>query len=110
MITTKAIQNRCSTEHLDLAGLFAEEQADTKHKTGCFRGTGVEWYTRRDGTGERVCKVEYMTRRTAPKKKLILGGKLVEIGSDRILKSELFPFTLEGLRAAVAFRMSHNEW
>ena len=32
-------------DHLDLAGLFAEAQADTRHKTGYFMGTGVEWYT-----------------------------------------------------------------
>ena len=97
-------------ENLDFDGLIAEEAANTKRKTGSFTGTGVKWYTRRDGSGERVCKVEYLTPRTAPKKKLIWGGKPVEIGDDMVLKTELFPFTPEGLRAAVAFRMAHNEW
>lgn len=89
-----------NTDHLDLAGLFAEAQADTRHKTGYFTGTGVEWYTRRDGSGERVIKVEHRV-------KMAKKGKY---GSTHRLANELFPFTPEGLRAAVTFRMSHNEW
>ena len=111
MTATESIKPQYDiAEHLDFDGLIAEAAADTKRKTGSFTGTGVEWYTRRDGSGERVCKVEYLTPRVAPKKKCIWGGKPVEIGSDMVLKAELFPFTPEGLRAAVEFRKGHNEW
>lgn len=100
MTAIETLKSHYSADHLDLAGLFAEAHADTRHKTGCFMGTGVEWYTRRDGSGERVIKVEHRV-------KMAKKGKY---GNTHRLAKELFPFTPEGLRAAVAFRMSHNEW
>lgn len=95
-------------KRIDLEKLFAEEQADHGHKTGCFRGTGVDWYTRRGGSGVRVIRVQWYAPRRTPKKPVMLyDGKVVEVGSDTVQKNELFPFTLEGLKAAVSFRQSH---
>lgn len=97
------------SDDVDLEKLFEQEAADTKHKTGFFCGTGCEWYTKRDGSGQRVIKVRHIVKRTAPKKMVMLyGGKVVEVGNDTVLKNELFPFTVEGLKAAFEFRKTHN--
>ena len=96
-------------ENVNLAELFAKAKADTDHKTGFFAGTGVDWYTRRNGSNKRVIRVEYLKPRTAKKQLITLyDGRVIEYGRDMIRKNQLYPFTLEGLRAAVMFAKEHN--
>ena len=96
---------------IDLKALFEQEQADTKHKTGYFCGTGCEWYTKRDGSGQRVIKVAYYAPRVTEKKLVTLwDGTVAKVGHDTVRKNELFPFTLQGLKAAVEFAAKHNEF
>lgn len=100
-----------NTENVDLKALFEREEADTKHKTGYFCGTGCEWYTRRDGSGQRVIKVAYYAPRVAEKKLVMLwDGTVAKVGHDTVRKNELFPFTLDGLKAAVEFARKHNRF
>lgn len=100
-----------NTENVDLKALFEREEADTKHKTGYFCGTGCEWYTRRDGSGQRVIKVAYYAPRVAEKKVVMLwDGTVAKAGHDTVRKNELFPFTLDGLKAAVEFARKHNRF
>lgn len=76
--------------------LFAQAEADTKYKKGWFGETGVEWYTRRDGSGRRVIKVRYMVEMAKP-------GKY----SSRRTATETFPYSPDGLRLAIEFAASH---
>ena len=102
---------KMNTSGIDLAELFEREAADTKHKTGYFTGTGVDWYTRRDGSNARVIRVQYHEPRTTKKRLVELyDGRVIEYGRDMVRKNQLFPFTLEGLRAAVEFHKEHDKW
>lgn len=74
--------------------------AGDAHKTGYFGDAGstkVDWYTKRDGSGERVIRVYWMERRTKKQ------HRAVRAYSDYIQKQKLFPFSEDGLAEACRF-------
>lgn len=74
--------------------------ASDAHKTGYFGNAGsakVDWYTKRDGSGERVIRVYWMEKRTKKPRRAVRGY------SDYVQKQELFPFTEDGLTEACKF-------
>lgn len=81
-----------NTSGIYFAELFEREAEDTKHKTGYFGDTGCSWYTKRDGSRQRVIRVRHKP-----------------LGATR-LKNELFPFTVEGLKAAAEFASTVDFW
>ena len=92
---------------MNINELFQEAEAD-KHKTGWFRDTYVEWYTKRDGSGQRVIKVAYCAPRVTGKKLVTLwDGTVAKVGHDMVRKNELFPYSPEGLKAAILFSETH---
>ena len=95
---------------------FAEFDARIgKRKTG-FYGQGVDMYTRRDGSNERVFRVQwhernakYPTHRHWKKAMAAARGGWIPrggLGSEWVEKNRTFPYTEDGLAEALAFSES----
>lgn len=85
------------------------------HKTGYY-GSGVDMYTKRNGNRERVFRVQWFERNVkypthADWKKAVSLAKQGwfprgGLGSEWVEKSQTFPYTPEGLEAALEFNMA----
>ena len=88
-----------------------------KRKTGYY-GNGVDMYTRRDGSDERVFRVQWYERnkkyptheayKQARQKQRVAGmnGFYCPAGREWVEKNQTFPYTENGLQAALAFSES----
>ena len=97
---------------------FAEfDKKVGSRKTG-FYGHGVDMYTRRDGSNERVFRVQWYERNSkyptredykkASRKQMNASrnGFYCPAGREWVEKNQLFPYNEEGLVAALAFSES----
>ena len=85
------------------------------HKTGVY-GNGVDMYTKRSGNHERVFRVQWYERSRrypthADWKKAVACAKngwfpRGGLGSEWVEKNQTFPYSEEGLQAALAFSES----
>lgn len=95
---------------------FEEFDAQVGNRKTGYYGRGVEMYTKRDGTGERVFCVKWFERNVRypthedwrkaiklAKRGLYPRGGL---GSEWVEKRRLFPYSEEGLSQAIVFSES----
>lgn len=88
---------------------FEEFDAEVGNRKTGFYGQGVDMYTKRDGSCERVFRVKWWERNSKYpthrdwEKALRLSSSYVR---EWVEKQQVFPYTAEGLEAALEFAQS----
>lgn len=79
----------------------AAEPVKTGHLAGC--GVSIDWYTRRNGSNERVIRVQWFAKPVCRVKEYDGGYWFWTKKRELRERNELFPFTVEGLELAERF-------
>lgn len=97
---------------------FAEFDKKVGNRKTGYYGNGVDMYTKRNGNRERVFRVTWPERnvkyptheeyKKAERKQRNArrNGFYFEVGREFVTQTQLFPYTEEGLKAALAFSKS----